>query len=364
MESDGKMWMRRCHLMAAEHVTDGHPDKICDQLADTILDAALVEDPNSRVAMEVCGGHGKIFVTGELTSRAKLDIESLAHQTCSDIGYADNVDIILHIDKQSPDIAEGVDQGGAGDQGVMVGYAITDTEELMPLSWIIARNLCIRLKEVRLKGILPYLHPDGKSQVTIRDREVVHVTIACHHSEDVVLEQLYTDVYKYVVLPVVPCISFDNTVINGKGKFIQGGFNADAGLTGRKIVVDNYGPNIEVGGGCYSGKDPTKVDRSAAYMCRLVAKSIVTSGMATEALVKVAYAIGTKEPTLISVQTNGLPDKDNIIRKAVLKKFDFHPRAIIERLGLQQLDGWNYRLTAAFGHYGRPVFPWEKPVEL
>jgi len=356
--------LRVSNFAASEHVTDGHPDKVCDQIADAILDAAIEQDPQSRVAIEVTGGHNKVFVTGELTTSAELDIKNLVLQTYRDIGYKDDIDVVIKIEKQSRDIAEGVDAGGAGDQGVMVGYAVEGCDELMPVPWVLARDLCLRLKKMRVEGTLPYLRPDGKSQIVMENGHVTHVTIACHHAEEVPLDSLYRDIYNHVIVPVVPGISLDNTVINGKGKFTKGGFEADAGTTGRKIVVDSYGPSVEVGGGAYSGKDPTKVDRSAAYMCRLIAKSIVASGMADEALVKVAYSIGIDRPSLLSVQTDRGPEEDEKISEKIRKDFDFRPRAIIERLGLQHPNGWSYKETAAFGHFGRKHFPWEQALEL
>ena len=359
-----KSGLRISSFAASEHVTGGHPDKVCDQMADAVLDAAIAQDPQSRVAIEVTGGHNKVFVTGELTTRAELDIENIVLQTYQEIGYNDDLEVVTKIAKQSRDIADGVDAGGAGDQGVMVGYAVQGYDELMPMPWLLARDLCHRLKIMRVEGTLLYLRPDGKSQVVMENGHVTHVTIACHHAPEVSLDRLYKDIYNHVIVPVIPAISFDNTVINGKGKFTKGGFEADAGTTGRKIVVDNYGPNVEVGGGAYSGKDPPKVDRSAAYMCRLVAKSIVDSGMADEALVKVAYSIGIDQPSLLSVQTDRGPEEDAKLFEKVKKSFDFRPRAIIERLGLQHPDGWTYTETASFGHYGRNNFPWEHPADF
>lgn len=362
-ESD--MAMRRCQLSAAEHVTDGHPDKVCDQMADTIVTAALQQDPMSRVAMEVTGGHGKVWVTGEMTTGAQLDVQQLLHDTYRAIGHTDQVEVWTNIVRQSLNIAQGVDTGGAGDQGIMTGYAVNETPELMPHDWVLSRDLCLRLKVARMSGLLAYLRPDGKSQVTLNNGTVVHVTIACHHSADVALDKLREDVLREVVLPLVPDIDPRHVVINGTGKFVQGGFEADAGTTGRKLVVDNYGPNVEIGGGCYSGKDPSKVDRSAAHFCRMVAKSIVGSGMANEALVKVGYAIGVAEPTIVSVQTNHDGKADAAIVEKVYHTFDFRPRAIIERLGLRNMNnGWTYRDAAAFGHYGRDMFPWEQVVDL
>ncbi len=364
MKNGEKTSLRVSSSMAAEHVTPGHPDKICDQMADAILDAALSQDSQARVAIEVTGGHGKVFVAGEMTAKANIDIESIVLRTYQEIGHTDDIDVAVKVAKQSRDIADGVDTGGAGDQGIMVGYAVEGSDDLMPTPWVIARNLCQRLKKLRIEGTLLYLRPDGKSQVVMQDGTVTHVTIASHHAPEISLDALYRDIYDRVVVPIVPNVPFENTVINGQGKFTKGGFEADSGTTGRKLVVDNYGPNVEIGGGAYSGKDPTKVDRSAAYMCRLAAKSIVASGIASEAIVRVAYSIGIDRPSLLTVQTPLAPQQDARLTEKIRREFDFRPRAIIERLGLQHPDGWSYAETASFGHYGRNNFPWEHAVQL
>lgn len=365
------MGMRTARSMAVEFVTDGHPDKVCDQIGDSILDAAISQDPFSRVALETTGGHGIVFITGEMTTKADLPdfkIWELAQKKYREIGHDHSIGVLTHIDKQSSDIAQGVDKDGAGDQGIMVGYAVNEGQrhELMPFCWLLARNLCLRLKEVRVKGILPYLKPDGKSQVTMSGGTVEHVIIACHHSSDVTLEQLRHDVLHEVVLPYAAIdVEIDkHVIINGTGKFEKGGFEADAGTTGRKLMVDNYGPVVEVGGGAYSGKDPSKVDRSSAYFCRMIAKSIVAGGHANEAIVKVGYAIGIEKPTFLSVQTS-LPETEAVaLEEKVLPMFDFRPKAIIERLGLLKPEGWCYADTAASGHYGNDRFPWEKVVSI
>ncbi len=369
--TNGSMGMRRSRAMAAEHVTDGHPDKVCDQMADTIVTEALKQDSTSRVAMEVTGGHGKIWVTGEMTTKADLNIQQLLQQTYLDIGHNDNVEVWTNIrTTQSADIAKGVDETegheqGAGDQGIMTGYAVNETKELMPIEWALSQKLSLRLRQVRTLGLLPYLRPDGKSQVTMKNGQVTHVTIACHHAPGMDRETIEKDVTSMVIGEVIEDPKGVTIVVNGAGYFTIGGFEADAGTTGRKLVVDNYGPRMEIGGGCYSGKDPTKVDRSAAYACRQVAKSIVANGLAEEAVVKLAYAIGVAEPTHFSVQTNRSEEHDDKLTAMILSKLSFKPRAIIERLGLTDMTkDWTYRDTAAFGHYGRDIFPWEKVVDL
>ncbi len=358
------MGMRTARSMAVEFVTDGHPDKVCDQIGDSILDAAIFQDPFSRVAMETSGGHGVVFIAGEMTTNAVFDIGKVARDTYRKIGHDHDIGIIVNVVKQSPDIAQGVDKDGAGDQGIMVGYAIKGEANFMPRTWNLARMLTQRLKEVRVKGILPYLKPDGKSQVTMVGDIVTHVTIAAHHSKGVSLEQIRADIIKHVVHEVIPGIPDVEIIVNGTGEFAQGGFEADAGTTGRKLIVDNYGPLVEVGGGAYSGKDPSKVDRSAAYFCRMIAKSIVAGGHADEAIVKVGYAIGVAEPTFFSVQVPLGEKEAATLEKHIAEKFDFKPKAIIEKLGLRKPEGWCYADTAAAGHYGDDRFPWEKIIEI
>ncbi len=371
------MAMRMAHVMTSEFVTNGHPDKVCDQMADTIVGAAIEQDPKSRVAMEVTGGHGLVHVTGEMTTRAQFDIGELLRQTYKEIGHDHPIAVTTNVVRQAPDIAQGVDREGAGDQGIMTGYAIAGDPSFMPRVWVLARTLCQRLRFCRDNGILPYLKPDGKSQVTMINGKVTHVTLAAHHAEDVDLITLRHDLAKHVVGNVLPDFSVvldscdpknpipdANTVINGTDRFVEGGFDADAGTTGRKLVVDNYGPNVEIGGGCYSGKDPSKVDRSGAYFCRLIAKSIVVGRHAGEALVKVGYAIGVAKPTFVSVETD-LPEMANhALTLRILAQFDFRPLAIIERLKLQNPRGWRYRDTAEAGHYGNIAFPWEHVVAI
>lgn len=365
------LWgMRSFRMMVAEHVTDGHPDKICDQIADTIVTEALVQDPDSHVAAEVTGGHGMVFITGEITSSASLDLRGIARRIYKDIGHMDDIHVFTHVVQQSVNIARGVRQTseheqGAGDQGIMTGYAVNETPELMPLEWVISRDLCRRLKEVRLTGLIPYLRPDGKSQVTIEDGRVIHVTMACHHASGIQQASIKEDIIRHVVRHILPDLDGTTVVVNGTGAFEIGGFEADSGTTGRKLVVDNYGPRVEIGGGAYSGKDPSKVDRSAAYCCRWVAKSVVANGLAEEALVKLAYAIGVAEPTHFSIQTNRGHGHDAELAEMIRQKICFKPRAIIERLNLTDMsNGWTYLDAAAFGHYGRDAFPWEVVIDL
>jgi len=358
------MGMRKARSMACEFVMDGHPDKVCDQIADAILDAALAGDPRSRVAMEVTGGHGLVVVIGEMTTGTRFDIGHIVRQTYAHIGHDHPLGVCVNVVVQSPHIAQGVDRGGAGDQGIMVGYAVNDGPNGMPRSWTTARALCTRMRDLRTQKILPYLRPDGKSQITMIGDHVTQVTLAAHHSEEVDLARVRADLLTHVVRPIVPDIHEDAVVVNGTGTFVLGGFDADSGTTGRKLMVDNYGPNSEVGGGCYSGKDPSKVDRSAAYFCRLIAKSIVANGLAPEALVKVAFAIGRETPTLISVETDLAEAHAMKLEQKVRETFDFRPEAMIERLGLLHPTGWCYRDTAAAGHYGDDRFPWEQVVAI
>lgn len=386
------MGMRRARSLACEFVTNGHPDKVCDQMADAIVDAALSNDLGSRVAMEVTGGHGGVVVIGEMTTKSVFDIGDVCRRTYRGIGHDHDLAVFTNLVGQTLDIAQGVDakdavgkghaEQGAGDQGIMVGYAVDDTPELMPLTWSLARKLCLVMYGERVSGALPWLKPDGKSQVTIVDGHVTHVTLAAHHvlkadpdteEEKAELAEIRTELFKRVVAHLIPDLGDVEkvalgkdpyVVINGTGKFVQGGFDADAGTTGRKLMVDNYGPIVEIGGGCYSGKDPSKVDRSAAYFCRLIAKSIVASGHANEAIVKVGYAIGVAKPTYLSVETSLPDDEARKLEAHVLSLFDFRPQAIIERLGLLAPSGWCYQDTARFGHYGDPRFPWEQPAAL
>lgn len=363
-----EMAMRKPRWRATECVTPGHPDKICDQIADGILDEALAQDPHSRVAMEVHGKSWVITINGEMTTRAQLDLPGIARRILGEIGYGDTFGVNVNISQQSPNIKDMVDLKGAGDQGVMIGYATNETPEFMPLPWVLARNLCDRLVAVRVQGILPWLCPDGKSQVVIKNGKTHQVTIAAHYTQGTPLNTVRKDILKYVVFPTFPK-GFDlnlerGIIVNGNGEFCIGGFTADAGTTGRKIVVDQYGPEVPVGGGAFSGKDPTKVDRAAAYMARFVAKSIVASGFANRALITVAYAIGQEYPFCVGLQTDLADEQEEIrLEQKIQQSFDFRPAAIIERLGLRNPNnGWRYQDAAAFGHYGNNKFPWEQAV--
>ncbi len=365
------------YFFTSESVTNGHPDKICDQISDAVLDEILSLDPQGRVACECMTTTGVVFITGEITTKANVDIQAIARKVICDIGYdssekgfdGNNCSIITAINRQSPDIALGVDRDGAGDQGMMFGYACDETPELMPLAISLAHKLAARLTEVRKSGLLGYLRPDGKSQVTVEYDEngnavrIDTVVISSQHSEDVSIEKIRSDIKEYVIKPVIPSAMLDaNTVyhINPTGKFVIGGPAGDSGLTGRKIIVDTYGGYARHGGGAFSGKDPTKVDRSAAYAARYVAKNIVAAGLAKKCEVQFAYAIGVAEPVSVFVETYGtgiIPDTE--IARLVKEKFDLTPAGIIKALDLRRPI---YRQVAAYGHMGRTDIdlPWEK----
>ena len=349
---DGKF-----HLYTVESVTAGHPDKICDQVSDAILDECLRQDATSRVAMETFGGHGLLLIGGEVTTRAKVDYPAVARQVYRDIGHTAELEVVTRIVQQSPDIALGVDTGGAGDQGIMYGYATKETPEFLPKGIVLAHALTRGLADLMHRGKLPWLKPDGKSQVTMQDGRVHTVLVSCQHAEEVSQEEIRSSLIRELIGPVIGELSGVEVFVNPTGKFVQGGFDADTGLTGRKIMVDTYGGLIPQGGGCFSGKDPTKVDRSAAYMCRFAAKNLVANGLGDEVLVSVAYAIGRAEPLMVEAVDGSGKSMASVVRKY----FDFRPKAIIERLGLRRPI---YRQTAAYGHFGRTGFPWEEVITI
>jgi S-adenosylmethionine synthetase len=364
------------HLFTSESVTEGHPDKIADQVSDAILDACLTDDPASRVACETLTATGLVVIAGEITTKAYVDFQNLVRGTIAAIGYnnalygfdSNTCAVISSINKQSGDIAMGVDTGGAGDQGMMMGFACNETAELMPAPISFAHKLCMRLSEVRKHGKLPYLRPDGKSQVTVEYDEhhkpirVDAVVISSQHSETVGNDELRSDILKHVIQATIPAHLLDEDTkyhINPTGRFVIGGPMGDSGLTGRKIIVDTYGGMGRHGGGAFSGKDPTKVDRSAAYMARHIAKNIVASGLADRCEVQLAYAIGVAEPVSVRVDTFGTSKVDpTIISDLVRSHFKLTPKGIIESLNLRRPI---YCKTAAYGHFGRsdPDFTWE-----
>ncbi len=364
------------YLFTSESVTEGHPDKIADQISDAVLDAIMAQDPRGRVACETLLTTGLVVVAGEITTGCYVDIPQIVRKTIADIGYVRaeygfdcyTCGVITAIDKQSPDIALGVDKEGAGDQGLMFGYACLETEELMPLPIMLSHRLVERLSRVRRSGALDYLRPDGKSQVSVRYRDgkpaaIETIVVSAQHADDVGQDRIRQDIIEQVILPVTPpaLLDPDKVVyhINPTGRFVTGGPMGDTGLTGRKIIVDTYGGSCPHGGGAFSGKDPTKVDRSGAYMARHVAKNIVAAGLAERAQLQVAYAIGIPEPVSIMVDTYGTGKiGERRLEEIVRRQFDFRPRAIIEYLDLRRPI---FKKTAAFGHFGRaePEFTWE-----
>ncbi|KAL4355050.1 hypothetical protein GQ457_06G025800 [Hibiscus cannabinus] len=383
-------------LFTSESVNEGHPDKICDQVSDAILDACLEQDPESKVACETCTKTNMVMVFGEITTKAKVDYEKIVRDTCRGIGFtsadvgldADNCKVLVNIEQQSPDIAQGVhghltkrpEEIGAGDQGHMFGYATDETPELMPLTHVLATKLGAKLTEVRKNKTCPWLRPDGKTQVTVEYRNEggamvpvrVHtVLISTQHDETVTNEKIAADLKEHVIKPVIPAKYLDDKTIfhlNPSGRFVIGGPHGDAGLTGRKIIIDTYGGWGAHGGGAFSGKDPTKVDRSGAYIVRQAAKSVVASGLARRCIVQVSYAIGVPEPLSVFVdtyKTGKIPDKD--ILQLIKENFDFRPGMISINLDLKRGGKFRYQKTAAYGHFGRndPDFTWEivKPLK-
>ena len=360
----------------SESVTKGHPDKVADQISDAILDALLLSDPHSRSAVETTVEEGRCHIMGEVTTKADVDFESVARRTIRDIGYtspllgfSDQSEISVSIHAQSPDIAMGVDNLGAGDQGMMFGYATDETEELMPLSLMLSRSLSDRLTYLREKGECPWMRPDGKSQITLlyedgRIKAIDTVVVSVHHREDIELQDLRREVMEKVILPVLPSslLSSDTRYfINPTGRFVLGGPAADTGLTGRKIIVDTYGGHAHHGGGAFSGKDSTKVDRSASYAARNIASTIVSAHAAQKAEVQLAYAIGVKEPVSIHVDTFGTSSLDEeVIVRWIRDNWDLSPSGIISLFSLRRPIFYQ---TASSGHFGHKEFPWEKVDE-
>jgi S-adenosylmethionine synthetase len=368
---------RKNYFFTSESVTEGHPDKVADQISDAVLDSILAEDPTGRVACETLVTTGMALVSGEITTTCYVPIPDIVRETIRDIGYTrakygfdyETCAVLTSIDRQSGDIAQGVDIGGAGDQGLMFGFACNETPELMPLPIMLAHKLAMRLAEVRKKDILDYLRPDGKSQVTIEYRDgrpfrIDSIVVSTQHNPDVTLKEIKADIVEKVIKPVVPkeLLDEENVIyhINPTGRFVIGGPMGDCGLTGRKIIVDTYGGTARHGGGCFSGKDPSKVDRSGAYMARYIAKNIVAAGIAERVELQIAYAIGEPEPLSILVDpfgTEKIPYQE--IVKLVRENFDLTPKGMIDTLDLRRPV---YRKTAAYGHFGREdeEFTWER----
>ena len=374
-------------LFTSESVTEGHPDKVCDKISDAVLDAILEKDANARVACETMATTGNVFVMGEITSDYKIDVENIVRKTVKEIGYDgfdpyfsyNTVKVNIFLDEQSPDIAMGVndslehktggadkDKIGAGDQGMMFGYATAETENYMPLALNLAHKLTVKLTELRKSGELPYLRPDGKAQVTVIYEDGVpagvdSVVVSSQHDADVDMGVLRKDISEKVIKAVIPSgwlTKETKLYINPTGRFVVGGPHGDSGLTGRKIIVDTYGGYCPHGGGAFSGKDPTKVDRSAAYMARYVCKNVVAAGLAEKCELQVAYAIGVAKPVSVSVNTFGTGKlSDEKLTDVVIENFDFRPGAIIEKFDLKRPI---YGKTASYGHFGREDFPWEK----
>lgn len=339
-----------------ESVTSGHPDKICDQISDAILDACLAQDPMSRVAVEIFGGHGTLIIGGEITTKANINFEKIAREVYRNIGYDHNLEIITKIMKQSPDISQGVDTGGAGDQGIMYGYATDETPEYLPESVVKVHQLAEGLEKLRKnKADFSWLRPDGKTQITVEDGRITKILISTQHSEDISQEKIRELLIKHLIFPVIGNSKKMKIFVNPTGQFIQGGFFADTGLTGRKIMVDTYCGLVPHGGGAFSGKDATKVDRSAAYMARYAAKNLVAQGLGKKVLVSVAYAIGKAEPLMVEA----VNEKGENLSEIAKSQFDFRPQEIIKHLGLRRPI---FQKTAAYGHFGKSGLPWEKVV--
>ena len=380
--------MENIRLFTSESVTEGHPDKVCDRIADAVLDAYLAQDKESRVALEVCCKGEHMYMLGEITSKGSVDLPAVARRVIADIGYDrkqlgfddKNVNIVCNIEKQSPDIAMGVDSSfeekegdsdkygktGAGDQGMMFGYACTETSELMPLAISLSHKLTQRLTYVRKQGFLPYLRPDGKAQVTVRysggvPSGIDAVVVSTQHDEDVSMQDLRVDIKREVIDAVIPADMMDESTklyINPTGRFVLGGPAGDSGVTGRKIIVDTYGGYCPHGGGAFSGKDPTKVDRSACYMARYICKNVVAAGLAERCQMQVAYAIGVARPVSVTIDTFGTGRvSDAELARAVQVVFDLRPAAIIDKLELEKPV---YESTSNYGHFGRPGFTWER----
>ena len=374
-------------LFTSESVTEGHPDKICDQISDAILDAILAEDPMARVACETLASTGLVLVSGEITTDCYVDIAKIARKTILDIGYSagefgfdgNSCAVLVSVGTQSPDIAMGVntaqdevEQTGAGDQGMMFGFACNETEELMPMPIVLAHKLTRQLSEVRKNGTLPYLRPDGKAQVTVeyvdnRPKSVVAVVVSSQHSAEIGQEQIQKDIQEHVIKPIIPAGLLSPAAkiyVNPTGRFVIGGPVGDCGLTGRKIIVDTYGGYAFHGGGAFSGKDPTKVDRSAAYMARYIAKNIVAAGLADACEIAISYAIGVAKPISVAVNTRGTNKiPEDKIEELIDKNFDLRPAAIIKHFNLRRPL---YKQTAAYGHFGRSDLdlPWEKTDKI
>ena len=362
-------------IFTSESVTEGHPDKICDQISDAILDDILSQDKYARVACETSVTTGLVLVMGEITTTGYCDVQKIVRKTINEIGYdrgkygfdAENVGVIVSINEQSPDIAMGVDKLGAGDQGMMFGYACNQTNEYMPMPITLSHKLALQLTKVRKEGTLPYLRPDGKTQVGVeyvdnKVKRIDSIIVSTQHDEKVTQEELRKDIIEHVINVIVPSELIDENTsiyVNPTGRFVIGGPKGDSGLTGRKIIVDTYGGYARHGGGAFSGKDPTKVDRSASYMARYVAKNLVAAGLADEVEIQLAYAIGVAEPTSICINTFGTSKLSEVELVAIVRKhFDLTPQGIIDTLDLRRPI---YRQTASYGHFGRNdvILPWE-----